>query len=49
MKLLKKIKDLFLTTDEEFVVINLTTKIIQSMNSKDWNRLKNKKNYMVIK
>ncbi|MCT4602753.1 MAG: hypothetical protein N4A59_07640 [Marinifilum sp.] len=49
MKLLRKIKDLFYTVDDDFVVVDLTTKMIQSMNSRDWNRLKNKKNYMVIK
>lgn len=49
MKLLKKIKELFYAVDEDFVVVDLTTKMIQSMNAKDWNRLKDKKNYMVIK
>jgi excinuclease UvrABC nuclease subunit len=49
MKLLKKIKDLFYTVEDDFVVVDLTTKMIQSMNPKDWNRLKDKKNYMVIK
>ncbi|WP_321280070.1 hypothetical protein [Marinifilum fragile] len=49
MKLLKKLKDLFYTVDDDFVVVDLTTKMIQSMNARDWNRLKNKKNFMVIK
>ena len=49
MKLFKKIKELFYTVDEDFVVVDLTTKMIQSMNARDWNRLKDKKNYMVIK
>ena len=49
MKLLKKLKELFYTVDEDFVVVDLTTKMIQSMNARDWNRLKDKKNYMVIK
>lgn len=50
MKILKIIKDWFSFSDsEDFVVVDLTTKMIQSMNSKDWNRLRNKKNYMVIK
>jgi hypothetical protein len=49
MKLLKKLKRLFYTEDEDFVVVDLTTKMIQSMNSRDWSRLKNKKNFMVIK
>ena len=49
MKLLKKIKELFYAVDEDFVVVDLTTKMIQSMNAKDWNRLKDKKNYLVIK
>lgn len=49
MKLLKKLKDLFYTVEDDFVVVDLTTKMIQSMNSREWNRLKNKKNFMVIK
>ncbi|MCY1636070.1 hypothetical protein [Marinifilum sp. D737] len=49
MKLLKKLKDLFYTAEDDFVVVDLTTKMIQSMNSREWNRLKNKKNFMVIK
>ena len=49
MKLLKRIKDLFFTEDDDFVVVDLTTKMIQSMNMRDWNRIKNKKNFMVIK
>ncbi|WP_421917830.1 hypothetical protein [Marinifilum sp.] len=49
MKLFKKLKELFYAVDEDFVVVDLTTKMIQSMNSRDWNRLKDKKKYMVIK
>jgi hypothetical protein len=49
MKILKKLRHLFYTEEEDFVVVDLTTKMIQSMNSKDWSRLKNKKNFMVIK
>jgi len=49
MRLLKKIKELFFTEDDDFVVVDLTTKMIQSMNMRDWNRIKNKKNFMVIK
>jgi len=49
MGILIKIKKLFRRVEEDFVVIDLTTKMIQSMNSKDWSRIKNKKNYMVIK
>ncbi|WP_209319797.1 hypothetical protein [Ancylomarina longa] len=49
MSILKKIKELFRIVDEDFVVIDLTTKVIQSMNSKEWTRMKNKKNFMVIK
>lgn len=50
MKILRMIKEMFsFSRDEDFVVVDLTTKIIQSMNSKDWGRLGNKKNYMVIK
>jgi phage anti-repressor protein len=49
MKLLKRIKELFFTEDDDFVVVDLTTKMIQSMNMRDWNRIKNKKNFMVIK
>jgi hypothetical protein len=50
MKILRMIKELFsFSTDEDFVVVDLTTKIIQSMNSKDWSRLSDKKNYKVIK
>lgn len=43
------IKEMFSSIDEDFVVVDLTTKMIQSMNSKDWNRLRDKKNYMVIR
>ncbi|PKQ62481.1 hypothetical protein BZG02_12190 [Labilibaculum filiforme] len=50
MNIFSKIKELFsFSRDEDFIVVDLTTKIIQSMNSKDWSRLQNKKNYMVIK
>jgi hypothetical protein len=50
MKILRMIKEMFsFSTDEDFVVVDLTTKIIQSMNSKDWSRLSDKKNYKVIK
>ncbi|WP_193323677.1 hypothetical protein [Marinifilum sp. N1E240] len=49
MKLFKRIKELFFTEDDDFVVVDLTTKMIQSMNMRDWNRIKNKKNFMVIK
>ena len=49
MKLFRRIKELFFTEDDDFVVVDLTTKMIQSMNMRDWNRIKNKKNFMVIK
>lgn len=49
MKLFRKIKELLFTADEDFVVVDLNTKMIQSMNARDWNRIKNKKNFMVIK
>ena len=49
MKIFTRIKQLFKSVEEDFVVVDLTTKIIQSMNSKEWSRLKNKKNFMVIK
>ncbi|MDQ1770053.1 hypothetical protein GQR60_14115 [Labilibaculum sp. A4] len=50
MKILRMIKELFsFSRDEDFVVVDLTTKMIQSMNTKDWGKLQNKKNYMVIK
>lgn len=50
MKILRMIKELFsFSRDEDFVVVDLTTKMILSMNSKDWSKLSNKKNFMVIK
>ncbi|MDE5418528.1 hypothetical protein L3049_10960 [Labilibaculum sp. DW002] len=49
MKIFRMIKEMFSSIDEDFVVVDLTTKMIQSMNSKDWNRLRDKKNYMVIR
>jgi hypothetical protein len=49
MKIFKKLKQLFFSPDEDLVVVNLTTKMIQSMSMRDWGRLKNKKNFMVIK
>ncbi len=49
MKIFRMIRELFSSIDEDFVVVDLTTKMIQSMNSKDWNRLRNKKNFMIIK
>ena len=49
MKILKKLKQLFYAEGEDFVVVDLTTKMIQSMNARDWSRLKDKKNFMVIK
>jgi zona occludens toxin (predicted ATPase) len=50
MKILRMMKELFsFSRDEDFVVVDLTTKMIQSMNSKDWSRLSDKKNFMVIK
>lgn len=50
MKILRIVKELFsFSRDEDFVVVDLTTKMIQSMNSKDWSRLSDKKNFMVIK
>nr|WP_320118014.1 hypothetical protein [uncultured Marinifilum sp.] len=49
MKLFRKIKELFFTAEDDFVVVDLNTKMIQSMNARDWNRIKNKKNFMVIK
>jgi hypothetical protein len=48
--MIRKIKELFtFSRDEDFVVVDLTTKIIHSMNSKDWSRLRDKKKFMVIK
>ncbi|MBI9056927.1 MAG: hypothetical protein JEZ01_04060 [Labilibaculum sp.] len=49
MRIFRMIKEMFSSIDEDFVVVDLTTKMIQSMNSKDWNRLRDKKNYMVIR
>ncbi len=49
MKIFRMIKELFSSIDEDFVVVDLTTKMIQSMNSRDWSRLRDKKNFMIIK
>ncbi len=49
MKIFRMIKEMFSSIDEDFVVVDLTTKMIQSMNSRDWSRLRDKKNFMVIK
>lgn len=50
MKIIRFFKGFFsFNGEEDFVVVDLTTKMIQSMNSRDWGKLRNKKNYMVIK
>ncbi|WP_372752926.1 hypothetical protein [Labilibaculum sp.] len=50
MKMIRKMKELFtFSQNEDFVVVDLTTKIIHSMNSRDWSRLRDKKKFMIIK
>lgn len=35
--------------DDDLVVVDVKTKLIQSMSSREWCRLKNKQNYIIIK
>lgn len=34
---------------DDLVVVDLTTKLIQSMSPREWSRLKDKQNFMIVK
>ena len=50
MILFRTLKKIFFFAEiEDLVVVDMKTKMIQSMSSKEWGKLKNKQNFMIVK